>query len=279
MNVSCLVAVLLLSAGLIRAEEPVRVSLVSEVKTIQPGRPFYVGLALHHGDGYHTYWQCPGIVGVPTSIDWQLPPGFTAGAIEWPAPERVFMHDVKAQGFERDVVLPILITPPATLTNGVTVRLAGRSCWMACARQCHPGFTDVALELKEGEPSPWRDPRFAAERANAPQTTAVWRASARRQGNKVELSLVPQPGARPFADDASASKVIFFTSDNWIHSDLPQDIRRNSDGSLTMILPINDVYPGEHPPERLRGVVLNPDGWEKDRELRAVSVEPMVASH
>ena len=49
-----------------QAEVPLDIKLVSEVTSIAPGQPFYVGLALPHGEGYHTYWKFPGIVGVPT---------------------------------------------------------------------------------------------------------------------------------------------------------------------------------------------------------------------
>ena len=56
-----------------------RMEFVSEVEAIRPGEPFTVGLHLEHGPGWHTYWQNPGIVGVPTSLDWNLPQGFVAG--------------------------------------------------------------------------------------------------------------------------------------------------------------------------------------------------------
>ena len=100
-------------------DPPLTLSLVSEVTSIQPGHPFYVGLALHHGRGWHTYWKFPGVVGVPTGIKWKnLPPGFTADSITWPEPQSVLMFQIKAQGYERDVVLPIKITPPAGLADG-----------------------------------------------------------------------------------------------------------------------------------------------------------------
>src|SRR5688572_10915548 len=48
--------------------EPLTIELVSEVASIQPGSPFYVGLHLKHKEHYHTYWKFPGIVGVPTDM-------------------------------------------------------------------------------------------------------------------------------------------------------------------------------------------------------------------
>src|SRR5262245_53837871 len=70
------------------ADNPLKIELVSEVTSIVPGKPFYVGLHLQHQPGDHTYWRFPGIVGVPTGIKWELPEGFKAGPIEWPEPQR-----------------------------------------------------------------------------------------------------------------------------------------------------------------------------------------------
>src|SRR5687767_15037610 len=86
---SCVLCfVFCVSASPLRAD-PLKIDLISEVSTIQPGTPFHVGLHLKHREHYHTYWKFPGIVGVPTDTEWGLPPGWHANSLEWPAPERV----------------------------------------------------------------------------------------------------------------------------------------------------------------------------------------------
>ena len=40
---------------------------------VQPGQAITVGLFIQHVPEYHTYWKAPGIVGVPTTINWKLP--------------------------------------------------------------------------------------------------------------------------------------------------------------------------------------------------------------
>jgi len=67
----------------------VHVSLVSEVQSIQPGTPFWVGLHMRMAPGWHTYYRNPGDSGLGTVIDWNLPQGFEAGPITWPAPLRI----------------------------------------------------------------------------------------------------------------------------------------------------------------------------------------------
>ena len=68
---------------------PVSVSLVSEYEALVAGRTQTVAVRLHPDDGWHTYWRNPGDTGLPTRVDWQLPDGVTAGAIQWPVPERI----------------------------------------------------------------------------------------------------------------------------------------------------------------------------------------------
>ena len=270
--------VLLLAAGICRADTPLEVTLVSEVTSIQPGQPFYVGLHLHHGPASNTYRTFPEIVRVPTSVPWQLGRGFEAGEIEWPEPEPVLMFKIKAQGFERDVVLPVKITPPAGLKPGETVKLEGKTSWMSCARACHPGFTDVSLELPVRNEAPAFDGRWRAafekERSLAARKTDAWKASATENGQTVTLTLAPvMPGARKFTA-AQAERIIFFTEDGWIDSDKPQIIERNAGGSITIKLTRSDIYLGKEPPRNLVGLVQQSDGWLSGEKLTSMLVAP-----
>src|SRR5437879_3106215 len=67
----------------------VEAELVGERTAIEAGKPLRVGLRLKMDNAWHTYWRNPGDTGLPTTIQWELPPGFTAGDIEWPAPQRI----------------------------------------------------------------------------------------------------------------------------------------------------------------------------------------------
>lgn len=80
------------------------------------GKPIVVGLRLEHAPHWHTYWLQPG-TGLPTSLTWELPPGWTAGPIQWPAPHRVYDTSKNLAGnvYEGIVFLPIELTPPAGL--------------------------------------------------------------------------------------------------------------------------------------------------------------------
>src|SRR5947208_16323071 len=88
--VCAIFALAIFAAGLLAAApvktEHVEAELVSEKTAIAPGEPLTVALLLRMERGWHTYWQNPGDSGLPTKLDWNLPSGVSAGAIQWPAP-------------------------------------------------------------------------------------------------------------------------------------------------------------------------------------------------
>lgn len=255
-------------------DTPLTLRLVSEVTSIQPGHPFYVGLALHHGQGWHSYWQFPGVVGVPTNIKWKdLPAGFKADPITWPEPQSVRMFQIQAQGYERDVVLPILITPPASLKEGTRITLAGQASYMCCNRECHPGFEDLSLTLPvETTPQPvlnqeWHD-KIHAELASRPRTSSTWSATATEGEDKIVLTLKPNAGAHAITP-GEAAKIIYFTEDGLVDSDKPQKIERLDDGSLRFTL-VKTGYIVGPKPTQVTGVLLCPPGWLADGTLRSL---------
>ncbi|HEY2573846.1 MAG TPA: protein-disulfide reductase DsbD domain-containing protein, partial [Verrucomicrobiaceae bacterium] len=219
-------------------ENPLRIDLVSEVSAIVPGQPFYVGLHLEHQPGDHSYWKCPGIVGVPTGIEWQLPAGFEAGPIEWPEPQQVHMYQIKAQGYEGEVILPIRIRPPKSLTPGDKITLKGRASWMCCGRTCNPGLKDLSLELPVSNTTlpneKWRA-KFEAAHAAVPRKLEGWKQEATRVNDEVTLRLTAVDAAAARRAD-EIKDMIFFTDDGLINADKSQIISHPSPGVLTLRL-------------------------------------------
>ena len=52
------------------------------------GKTVWLGLQLTHQPAWHTYWKNSGDSGLPTTLQWTLPPGVSAGEIAWPLPQR-----------------------------------------------------------------------------------------------------------------------------------------------------------------------------------------------
>ena len=85
-------------------------SLVTDTDAVTAGTPFRVGLRLRLAPGWHTYWQNPGDAGVPAELTFDLPPGATASAIDWPTPRRVAEGPVMTYAYTGDVLLPVTVT-------------------------------------------------------------------------------------------------------------------------------------------------------------------------
>src|SRR5947208_7993887 len=118
-----LLLALLCLAGSSRAQiyegrELVRAELLADTDAIVPGKPFTAGLCLRMEPGWHTYWQYSGDSGMPTHIEWQLPPGFKAGEIQWPIPEKTIEPgDLWTYAYHDEVLLLVEITPPAQIAE------------------------------------------------------------------------------------------------------------------------------------------------------------------
>ncbi|MBV9659456.1 MAG: thioredoxin family protein [Verrucomicrobia bacterium] len=131
--------------------ELVQADLLADTGAIVPGKPFTVGLRLKMAAHWHTYWQYPGDAGLATTIQWQLPPGFRAGPIQWPLPEKIESPgDIVNYGYSDEVVLLTEVTPPAQISEK-ELTLKAKAEWLVCAELCVPGDGNLELKLPVGD--------------------------------------------------------------------------------------------------------------------------------
>jgi thiol:disulfide interchange protein DsbD len=177
------------------ASRHVRAELVAETDGVQPGRPLALGIRLQMDPGWHTYWRNPGDSGLPTRVRWTLPEGFAAGELLWPSPERFTTGSLTSYGYEKDVLLPVELSVPATLAGG-EVRLQARVDWLECQEICVPGKAELALTLPvRASVAPGRQAAFfVAARKRLPTPVAGWRVSASPANDSFALALVPPRG-------------------------------------------------------------------------------------
>ena len=149
---------------------PVQAELVADVSAATPAKPFTAGLHLKMAPGWHTYWLNPGDSGLPAEIQWKLPDGWKAGAIQWPLPLRfVEPGDMVTYGYANEVLLMAELTPPAALPAGPVI-LEAHATWLACEKSCVPGGTDLMLELPTGpDAQPAHRELFAKFREQLPE--------------------------------------------------------------------------------------------------------------
>ncbi len=238
----------LLHAG--EADKPLEIHLMSETRSITAGKPFFLGLHLVHPPGSHTYWKHPGIVGLATTVEWELPPGFRAGEIQWPAPQVVKMAGYEAQGYEGETLLLIPITPPEILSAD-TATLTARVSWMCCGKICEPAVKipfSVTLPISNSaEADPSTQAMFEKFRALVPRNEPAWKAAVKRERGKIILTLKP-PGAI-----SNPGGIHFFSSDGQVDSNQKQQVDILSNGAIQMTLTRSQTAP--ELPVPLPGVV------------------------
>src|SRR5688572_20056517 len=123
----------------------VQASLVAADTSVQPGQPITVALRFVHDAHWHTYWKNPG-TGPPTTLESKLPPGWTAGEIQWPAPQvlKDSRGTIVGNGYEGELFLPVTLIPPADLAPGSSVTLAASADWLMCEDVCIPGSAELS---------------------------------------------------------------------------------------------------------------------------------------
>lgn len=164
------------------AEQPqpqAKAQLVAEQRAIQAHQKFWVGIYLTMADGWHTYWKNPGDSGLQTQIEWSLPSGWKAGAIQWPVPSRIEVPPLINYGYDNQALLLVQIQPSGFKTpNDVTLK--GKVTWMACKNICIPFTHNISLKMPVQTDLPafdtnWK-PRFDAVR-NAVTEKPTWKTS------------------------------------------------------------------------------------------------------
>src|SRR5947208_4905150 len=130
-----------------QGKELVKASLQADTSAIVPGKPFQVGLLLRMAPGWHTYWKFSGDAGLPTEINWKLPPGWKVSEIQWPIPLKTNdPGDIQTYGYQDEILLMQEITPPAKIDIS-PVRLSAEANWLVCEKICIPGSANLQLEL------------------------------------------------------------------------------------------------------------------------------------
>lgn len=140
-------------------------TLVTDTDAVAPGRAFRLALRLRMTPGWHTYWQNPGDAGQPPELALTLPPGSTAGALQFPAPVRLEEGPVTTYAYNSEVLLAVRIVP-----GDGPLHIEATATWLVCEKICVPEEGRFTLDLPAGTPAPSAEtPLFAATDARIPR--------------------------------------------------------------------------------------------------------------
>lgn len=230
----------------IDAAPKVQARLVAERDEIAPGGTVQVALEQKIRPGWHTYWRNPGDAGAPTQIQWSLPPGWQAGAIEWPYPKELPVGPLMDFGYEGKIWLLTRLRAPPDVKPGAAVVHAAVS-WLACQQVCIPEDAQLTLPLNvSAAPSPVYPvvaAQFAAARAKLPVHVPWHAAFAWNEALHVYFPVGPiaHPGTARF----------FPYEGGLIQGIAPQLRGTVRDGIVLTLTPEKKVFP----PRMLQGVL------------------------
>jgi thiol:disulfide interchange protein/DsbC/DsbD-like thiol-disulfide interchange protein len=238
--------------GPVRAQH-LTVELLPLEGSIQPGGSAVIGLHFTLDKGWHVYWVNAGDSGEPPSIKWTLPPGITAGAMQFPAPRRLPLGPLMDFGYEDEVLFPLTLSAASTLKAPSTAQLAAKVNWLVCREVCIPGKADMALPLQvasqQGPGDPGRQALFDRFRDRLPRplppsAQAVFGATP----TGFDLALTGHP---------TANAVFFPLDQSQIANAAPQPVRA-VDGGIEISLKRDENFRTKL--AQLNGVLLLGDG-------------------
>jgi thiol:disulfide interchange protein DsbD len=202
--------------------------------------------------GWHIYWINPGDSGQPPSFKWHLPPGFGAGEIQWPRPERLQpSKELADYGYSGEVLLPLTIHTPSALSNGASVEFSTEAKWLVCREVCIPEQTNLHLTLSVS-------PAAGVDQQHAQLFESTYNLIPKPLPSGWKASFTPTKDTLLLTVHASkpVTQAIFFPLDpGQIDNPAPQKLQPSHTGA-TLILKKSDLL--LKPISTLRGVLVMP---------------------
>lgn len=249
-----LLAALLVFVGTAEAQllgpRRVETSLHASRAAVAPGETFTVVLRQRIADRWHTYWQNPGAAGEPAEIAWTLPPGFTAGPIQWPVPEPILAAGLVNYGYSNEVLLPVEVRVSPGTRPGDNAELQADVYLVVCSEDtCVPEESTLSLTLPvaaQGRDDPQWGPRIAGAVANLPRRDDS--IIARITGGAAPVLSVALPGT---------TAPYFFSADRDAVDYVEDQTASSGPEGFSITLPAGAEPPGQTP---LDGLLTFTDG-------------------
>jgi DsbC/DsbD-like thiol-disulfide interchange protein len=149
----------------------------SAARLIAGARPSAQGSALRAGidirlkPGWHTYWRYPGDAGAPPRFDFAGSQNVKNVEVLWPAPRRLPEAGLDTIGYDRDLILPLRVTPQQ---EGKPVRLQIKLGYAICEKLCVPAESKAELALaRASRPPTAQDAALTSAEARVPRKVAL----------------------------------------------------------------------------------------------------------
>lgn len=228
-----------------------KLELLSETATVVPGETLNLALHFELEPHWHIYWKNPGASGLPPEIEWDLPEGFSAGEMQFPAPERLKVGDLMSYAYEDAATFVVPIKVPEDLEPGATVRIGAEVFYLICRELCLPGDASLSLDLSvsdQAEPS-LHAARFDTARATQPIQSSIWQFETVVRGQTMELRMI--------GPEIPENLYFYAADEGYVNPNAPQPYSV-VDGVGVLELPLDFAYFDAEAPA-LRGVLEGPE--------------------
>lgn len=257
-------------SGEVITQAHTEVELVAEVKSVQPGSKFWLGLRMKLEPDWHTYWKNPGDSGLATSINWQLPSYLKAGPIVWPAPSKIAVPPLVSYGYEGEMLLPIEFQMDGAAAEAKEVEIRASVKWLACRESCVPGKAQLHITLPVSQAAPLLDEKwqglFSNARNQIPLKQSDFNIHARPCGKDLCFEIIPS------RDENMLSNVEFYPDD-------PHLIQHAAKQTLTPgkkeVLSV-PLVSGVILPPHVSGVLISDKGWRGPDSEKALNIDLSV---
>jgi thiol:disulfide interchange protein DsbD len=253
-------------AGSIAKTPQLTVDLVAEPTPILSGKTVTLALRFNPVPGWHIYWRNPGDSGLPPSVTWKLPPGWTAGPLQFPFPEKILLPPLVSYGYEQETLLLTTFTIPDYEKIPSSFPIEADIEWLVCKETCLPGKAQLNLTLST-QPKPNIDLQrlFDDVRKDLPTSLPHITISAKTEGSVLRLTVQPQTKVGPLN---------FFPEGDFLDEYKPSKTEILGSGKLQLTLPLKEKA---KLPSSLQGVLVAENPWDTSGH-RALAISVALKS-
>ncbi|NBS06712.1 MAG: thiol:disulfide interchange protein [Verrucomicrobia bacterium] len=266
----CLPCLLLLQASLwadpVAKTPQLVVDLLAEPTPLQSGKPVTLALRFRPAPGWHIYWSNPGDSGLPPSVTWKLPPGWTAGELQFPSPEKILVPPLVSYGYEQETLLLTTFSISDHEKMPSSFPIEADIEWLVCKETCLPGKAHLNLTLPT-QPKPNIDLQglFDDVRRDLPVSIPSIPISAVTEGSTLRLTVQPK---------TQVGSLTLFPEGDFLDEFKPSKTESLGSGKLQLTLPLKEK--AKLPPS-LQGVLVAEKPWDSSGH-RALAISLPLGS-
>ncbi len=147
-------------------DNPVVITLETVPNEAVPGDSITLVWKFNLAADWHLYWAGRNDTGFPPMIDLELPVGWVAGGLQWPAPERhVSAGDILDHVYFGELVLIQKLGAPDDAPMDGQIEIKADVQWLACKNMCVPGRKELTLNIPVRSHAESHEPNSASKAA------------------------------------------------------------------------------------------------------------------